>query len=561
MKRFFIIATLVAAAMSAFTACEYDDAPLTSRVDQLEKNYAELKAQVEQINGDLAALQKTVNALKNNVTISSVTEIKEGDKVLGFKIVFSDGGDYTITVGKDGKDGKDGHNPQIGVKQDGEQYYWTLDGEFMKDDKGAKIPATAHIATPTIKIDENNDFQISYDGGKTWEKMGPAGKPQVFSGVQDGEAEVVFTLADGSTITIPKTPKFRIVVAQNQLAVAPNGSITTEFKVEGADDKTMVEAIGTDGFSAKVIGSNPDYFVNIKAPATIDGKVFIFAVNEQGATAACILRFEEGKLIVDNSKIKKVKAEGGEVTIPFMTNLPWTVSVDPGNQWIKEKPATKAMTKESVTFTVDANPNETRRFGKVFISPEGGLDVIELTIEQYGTADVVPTGGGSFDLETFNNGQSGPDKVIYTSKNGWTTNNAVIIEDNTIYNLPTSIAPSLIGYFRGATGAQARRNKIGVITSPILTGGLGQMTIQLGAQNSKGVINLKIEIKDESGTIVNSKEFNKTDLLPEGSNIKFITETVDYNIPGNFQIVLTNTSKTSDSNQVTITKLEWTECL
>ena len=553
-----ILISLLAACMLALPSCQYDDAPLKDRIDILEQNYEDLKAEVEAINGNIGALKAAVNALENKVTISEVAKIEKDGKVIGFNITFSDGGHYTIETGADG------HSPAIGVKQDADKlYYWTLDGEFLLDEAGQKIPATAHIATPKIRVNSDNNFEISYNNGETWEMIGPAGKEPIFREVTDNESEVIFTLADGvTTITIPKTPKFRIVVAQNQLAVAPNGSITTEFKVEGADDKTMVEAIGTDGFSAKVLGSNPDYFVNIKAPATIDGKVFIFAVNAHGATAACILRLEEGKLTVDNSKIKKVKAEGGEVTIPFMTNLPWTVSVDPGNQWIKEKPATKAMTKEFVTFTVDANPNETGRSGKVFINPEGGLDVIELTIEQYGTADVVPTGGGSFDLDTFNGGNSGADKNIYTSTNGWITNEHVSLLSNTVYNLPSSIAPALIGSYRGSTGAQARRNKIGVITSPMLTGGLGQMQIQFAAKVMSGKANLKIEIKNESGEIVGTKEFNRTDLsYTETGKLNFTTETIDFNIPGKFQIVLTNTNKTSDFNEVVITKLEWTECL
>ena len=548
-----ILTSALAACMLALPSCQYDDAPLKDRIDILEQNYEDLKVQVEAINGNIGALKAAVNALENKVTISEVSKIEREGKVIGFNITFSDGGHYTIETGTDG------HSPAIGVKQDVDKlYYWTLDGEFLLDEAGQKIPATAHIATPKIRVNSDNNFEISYNNGETWEMIGPAGKEPIFKEVKDNESEVIFTLADGvTTITIPKTPKFRIVVPQNQLAVAPNGSITTEFKVEGADDKTMVEAIGTDGFSAKVLGSNPDYFVNIKAPATIDGKVFIFAVNAQGATAACILRFEEGKLTVDNSKIKKVRAEGGEVTIPFMTNLPWTVSVDPGNLWIKEKPATKAMTKESVTFTVEANSNETGRSGKVFINPEGGLDVIELTIEQYGTADVVPIGGGKMDVETFNGGKASSERMVYTTKLGWTTNTFVDITDAT--GTLSTIAPSLIGRYEAR---RPSRCMIGEITSPTIENGIGQISITYAAAEMSGIARFKIDIKNLTGEIVKTFSVDRDDLSHPGlGQYHFVTETFDCNLAGDYTIVITNTNQTRDFNSVIISNLEWTECL
>ena len=45
--------------------------------------------------------------------------------------------------GADGADGKDGHTPQIGVRKDTDGiYYWTLDGKWLTDSKGNKIPTT-----------------------------------------------------------------------------------------------------------------------------------------------------------------------------------------------------------------------------------------------------------------------------------------------------------------------------------------------------------------------------------------------------------------------------------
>lgn len=553
MKRniFFIIATLVAAAMSAFTACQYDDAPLNDRVTVLENNYKELKAQVDAINANILSLQGLVNALNSKDTIEKVEKLDNG-----FKITFKDGGSYTIVNGKDGLDGengKDGNSPKIGVKQEGQQYYWTVDGEFLLDAQAQKIPATAHIATPTIKIDENNDFQISYDGGQTWEKMGPAGKPQVFSGVEDKETEVVFTLADGSQIIVPKTPKFRIVVEETEYGIGVT-SLNVMFKVEGADDKTMVDAIGTNGFKATVKKYGADYRVKVSAGETPDGRVFIFAVNAQGATAACILSFEQGQFTVDQSKIKKVPVEGGEITIPFMTNIGASVSVEPEDlSWIAvtQEPTTKALKEGTFKLAVAPNTSETSRTGLIHISPKGGLQTIDLTIEQYGTKDVVPTGGGRMDVETFNGGEYAETNIT-GSTDGWTVN-AYVGCDNT-KGMPVASCP----FIRGLKDPLPFRDKHhGMITSPDLHNGIGQLTIQYGDQAAKG-IDLKIDIQDLTGTSLKTFEIHKRGL----GQREFTVETFDVNIEGDFKIILSDITTLQNSMQCAlIAKLEWTGCM
>ena len=553
MKIFYkrIMFTALAMLLLLLPSCQYDDAPLNDRVTVLENNYKELKAQVDAINANILSLQGLVNALNSKDTIEKVEKLDNG-----FKITFKDGGSYTIVNGTNGENGQDGNSPKIGVKQEGQQYYWTVDGDFLLDVEGQKIPATAHIATPTIKIDENNDFQISYDGGQTWEKMGPAGKPQVFSGVEDRETEVVFTLADGNQIIVPKTPKFRIVVEETEYGIGVT-SLNVMFKVEGADEKTKVDAIGTNGFKASVRKYGADYRVKVSAGETPDGRVFIFAVNAQGATAACILSFEQGQFTVDQSKIKKLPADGGEITIPFMANIGATVSVDPAcSGWMAviQDPMTKALKPGTFKIAVAPTTEKATRSGIVYINPEGGLQRIELTIEQYGTEEVVPTGGGRMDVETFNGGQSS-DYAPGGSAAGWTINEwgKVAVNDPNS-PLPVESCPILSGkYHRVAAYCE-----YAVITSPKLTGGIGKMDIQFGSLTAKTVyLDFSVQIQDLDGNVL-AEEFVSEPDVPylEVRNISF-----DFNIPGDFKIVLTNTTYEFDYVDVFISKLEWTECL
>ena len=144
--------------------------------------------------------------------------------------------------GEDGKDGKDGYSPVIGVRKhtDG-LYYWTLDGDWLRDDDGNMIPATATGSgssgangadgkdgkdgedgvTPQLTI-ENDYWYVSYDNGATWTELGKAtgedgsngadgeDGDSIFKSVTQDDEYVYFNLADGTMITLPKHDKENI---------------------------------------------------------------------------------------------------------------------------------------------------------------------------------------------------------------------------------------------------------------------------------------------------------------------------------------------------------------
>ena len=185
--------------------------------------FEELKKQCEEMNQNITAMQQILEALQNNDYVTSVQQIVEDGKTIGYTIYFSKSGAVTIYHGEDGKDGadgtdgvngadgKDGHSPIVGVRQDSDGiYYWTLDGEWLLDENGNKIKAQGtdgkdgqdgedgkdgqdgadgtdgvdgengadgkdgvDSITPQLKI-ENDYWYISYDNGSTWTQLGKA---------------------------------------------------------------------------------------------------------------------------------------------------------------------------------------------------------------------------------------------------------------------------------------------------------------------------------------------------------------------------------------------------
>ena len=67
------------------------------------------------MNSNITALQTIVEALQNNDYITSVNDIYENGKVIGYTINFSKSGKVTIYHGQDGKDGQDGKPGQDGT--------------------------------------------------------------------------------------------------------------------------------------------------------------------------------------------------------------------------------------------------------------------------------------------------------------------------------------------------------------------------------------------------------------------------------------------------------------
>ena len=525
-----------------FTGC-YDDTDLVNRMDQAEADIAELQQLVKDINTNISSLVTVVDALKNSDQITSVTPLSDGS---GYTITFSKSGTITIYNGKNGVDGTngtngengaDGHTPVISVKldQDG-QYYWTVDGEYLTDAEGKKIPATAHIATPQIRINEGN-FEISYNEGLTWEIIGNAGASDdvVFKQVIDGPASVLFVLSDGTQIEIPKTQQFVINVTSTDVIASPGQMAFVDFTVSGADENTVVDAFGTKGYEASVMMSNAStgsLTITVPDPMT-DGKVYLMAVKSDGSTAARIFSCEEGVFSVDETAFAaKVPAAGGNVEVPVRTNVSgYMVMVDPGNQWIKHV-ETKAVKTETLVFSVEANTSTEERSGKVIIMPPMGMGMpANYVIVQEGMSDTPPvvTGGGSADLGTINGGVAIATFGTYTTTNGWT---AVEAKAYDIYYINSELFAegTIRPQFRGKNG------QMGSLTSPLLTGGCGTVTIKWYRGSTKTGNTISVDIKNSEGTVLKTESHTNPDAAQ-----KAIQETsFEMNVAGDFQMVINN---------------------
>ena len=265
MKKIFTL-LMIAMVGFALTGCRQR---IWDELDELDNRVTALEEIVKKTNSDIAAIQTILNAIQNNIFVTNVITTPDG-----YTIQFSDGTSATIS---NGTDGADANAPVISVKQDTDgNYYWTINGEWLIVD-GERVRANGHdgqngqdgqdgqdgqngqngqdgqdAVAPQVRINpDTKEWEISVDGGVTWESTGVVAEGQdgengsiivegetLFQSIDySNEDYVIFTLADGTVLKVARydesAPMF-IIVDAPELIQMEYGA-TVEFAVEATN--------------------------------------------------------------------------------------------------------------------------------------------------------------------------------------------------------------------------------------------------------------------------------------------------------------------------------------
>ena len=299
MKRKLFVLVLVACSLLSCTDGIWNAIhDLEDKYSDLDGRVAKLEELCKEMNTNISSLQTLVSVILSNDYIISITPITKEGKEIGYTMTFAIHEPITIYHGQDGADGKDGENgkdgkdgkdglngqdgvtPIIGVAQDevDHAYYWTLNGEWLLDVNGNRIPLTSRDGingqdgqdgkdgkdgkdgvngiTPQLKI-EGGYWFVSTDNGTTWTQLGKAvgengqngqdgkdgkdgtngkdgkdgkdgekgekGDPgdTMFSEVTQDDEFVYFTLYNGTVLTVPKGNKEQKVQIVDGAIIAP----------------------------------------------------------------------------------------------------------------------------------------------------------------------------------------------------------------------------------------------------------------------------------------------------------------------------------------------------
>ncbi len=380
--------TLTAVMFSA-VSCSYDDSAINNRIDGIDERLTSLEQVVKDMNNNISSLMTVVQALKNQVSITSVKDFEDGT---GYYIDFSDGKHITII---NGKDGSDGDTPVISVKVDSDgEYYWTVNGEWLLDENEAKIPATSKTQVPQIRV-ENGNFELSFDG-INWEVIGSAGSAGIFKEVIPGKDSVTFVLNEGDPIVIPLAQEFALNIEKVEFPVTAGGFVNVPYTISACDEGTAIMAFATGGFTAEV-GYNFDNDISsgnvgITCPDPLtDGKVVVIATNSKGIASARILSFEQGIFDAYEFNDTSFPAEGGTLEVFVQTNYDYNVIIPSDAQsWITYA-ITKAVRDESLVFTIAPNTTPAERSAEILLRDNDFITRHKFTITQAaGTGEKEP---------------------------------------------------------------------------------------------------------------------------------------------------------------------------
>ena len=322
-----------ATVVAAMASCQkYDDSALVERIGNVEESVTSLE---ERIKANEDAVRKLENAEKNALTV----EVKQIEN--GYELIFSDGQKATIYNGAKGDKGEQGDKGDKGEQ-----------GE--KGEAGEKgEPGESGISD--FSIEETPEAYVFTYGGKTY--------------------TIAKTISSG----------FALSVETDWVAIIPGATVRLPYTITGGDNTTHVLAEAS-GYEVAV----KDGFVEITAPEVLPagGYVIIKAIrNSDASYKALYIAMEEGVLsyVADAQEIQNT---GGEVNIGITSNLEYEVVIPEAAQsWIHLKPATKAVSTETVTLTVD--PNEgLKRQAEIKIVPSIG-ELKTIVVLQYGADDKV----------------------------------------------------------------------------------------------------------------------------------------------------------------------------
>lgn len=288
MKAFVGCAVVVTMLATSVVSCQYDDTELRGEIDNIKKELAQLRVDVQ---SQLDALKALV---EGQVTVKDVVTNQDGSTTITLS------NDKTITVYPEASiDG------QITiVEQDGVKYWaqYNAEGEAVLISVGGSNIPVSGIAPETRVNEETNAIEVSFDGGNTWIETGTstgiAKAEIVYSTWQVDEEENPLALyckivmADGTEINVPLAGN-KIALPNGDSLYAAPGTTSMAYVValmHGATDWMFQLPAGWD-VEMEYNAEFGEAYINATAPSA---QAIASGAAVEAGTAKMLVTFENG---------------------------------------------------------------------------------------------------------------------------------------------------------------------------------------------------------------------------------------------------------------------------
>lgn len=388
-----INAFLALAAGLAIAGCakEYDDSALQSKVNDLDKKVTELEKKVNALTEQVTGLATTIDEWKKGGFVESVTDIKEGDAVIGYTVTFVGGKTVVLYNGKDGKNGEpgaageDGATPTI-ILYEG-NLVWAIGTEPILVD-GKPVPANV---VPTFTINDEGHLIMTLQGqetdlGKVKGEDGAAGAggDSILKSIEksaDGK-NLVFTLNGDPEVVyeIPFATAFKLVIEKTEQEVKAGETVKIPFTIENGEG-AVVDCFPGGYYSAKIEDNN--VVVTVPDPF-FPGHVLVWAQNDKGLYSMVKLSFittADVVVVTPADEIEAIPAAAGDFVINLTSNVDLDAKIPEDATWISKAEVTKADYK--LTLTLEENTTGEPREAEIsIVRKDNGQEVKTVKIVQ-----------------------------------------------------------------------------------------------------------------------------------------------------------------------------------
>lgn len=337
MKKLMLAAVLV----TAIGCNGYDDLEIRNRLDELEDKVEAHEQWLKQLDASIKSLNEAngaFTALINGGLITNVKPVTDNNGRTGYEFTVTTGTSTSTYTVWNGDAGEKGDAPQIGVEQDSNGYYWTLNGKPMTDASGNKIYASGVQGeqgeqgepgkpgtpgqtgpqgpqgwTPRLKVDKdpakagtddedtfywwvgydkNNDGQIKEEDGEEWENLG------VEANVETGAASGLDMTYDEANKQVTFT-KNGVVIGTFDVYFA--GNISVAFSVDGetVEEYSSITMASGDKAEITVAVTGASENAIIKAELLNAGLGYDILVDDMTIDVTCKTAGISNKLLVE----------------------------------------------------------------------------------------------------------------------------------------------------------------------------------------------------------------------------------------------------------------------
>ena len=241
-----------------------------TQLDGLEKQIEELEQGMESCSGLVTGLGTVVSNLQDGNGVADIKAIISGGEATGYEVLFADGGKVTLY-------NQPGY---ITVGEDGGNYFWKVNGDWMLDAEGEKVSIDPKESPAPLFDVQNHKLMYSVDGGASYQVAGDLAQ-EVISGMSQDDANFYLELAEGGRIVLPKGQPFSVEISGDETEITDGATVTARYAVTGSTPDTEVRVLAGEGWKAEINKTNAsEGTITVTAPTPVTTDKVLVAVSD-----------------------------------------------------------------------------------------------------------------------------------------------------------------------------------------------------------------------------------------------------------------------------------------